>query len=56
MHGGVFIMLNLHRRSLRKRWWQLVDDAQAAAEAAARQAEVRAWKVMGAAVKVRRGR
>lgn len=41
------------RRGLRKAWWQLVDDVQAAAEAAARQAEVHAWKTKGAAVKVR---
>lgn len=40
------------RRSLRKAWWQLVEDVQLAAEAAARQAEVHAWKTKGAAVKV----
>jgi hypothetical protein len=40
------------RRGLRKAWWQLVDDVQVAAEAAARQAEVHAWKTQGAAVKV----
>lgn len=31
-----------------------MDDVQAAAEAAARQAEVHAWKTKGAVVKVRR--
>eukprot|EP00775_Hariotina_reticulata_P005188 gene5188-5426_t len=41
-----------YRRSLRRRWWQLVEDADAAAAERARQAEVQAWKVMGAAVKV----
>lgn len=40
------------RRGLRNTWWQLVDDVQVAAEAAARQAEVHAWKTQGAAVKV----
>jgi hypothetical protein len=40
------------RRDLRKAWLQLVDDVQVAAEAAARQAEVHAWKTQGAAVKV----
>jgi hypothetical protein len=40
---------------LRKAWWQLVDDVQVAAEAAARQAEVHAWKTKGAAVKVGSG-
>jgi hypothetical protein len=40
---------------LRKAWWQLVVDVQAAAEVAAREAEVHAWKTKGAAVKVRTG-
>lgn len=42
-----------NRRDLRKAWWRLVDEVQAAAETAARQAEVHAWKTKGAAVKVR---
>lgn len=40
---------------MRKAWWQLVVDVQAAAEVAAREAEVHAWKTKGAAVKVPTG-
>jgi hypothetical protein len=40
------------RRNLRRRWWQLVEDAGAAAAERARKAEVQAWKDRGAAVKV----
>jgi hypothetical protein len=41
------------RRALRSRWYELADAVEAAAEEAARQAEVHAWKSQGAAVKVR---
>jgi hypothetical protein len=41
------------RRALRSRWYELADAAETAAEEAARQAEVHAWKSQGAAVKVR---
>jgi hypothetical protein len=46
-------MLHHRRRALRSRWYELADAAEAAAEEAARQAEVHAWKSQGAAVKVR---
>ncbi|WIA20127.1 hypothetical protein OEZ85_005977 [Tetradesmus obliquus] len=41
-----------YRRALRSRWYELAEAAEAAAEEAARQAEVHAWKSQGAAVKV----
>ncbi|KAF8063098.1 hypothetical protein HT031_003937 [Scenedesmus sp. PABB004] len=41
-----------YRRTLRARWWELVNAAEAAAVDAARAAEVRAWREQGSAVKV----
>lgn len=41
-----------YRRALRRAWWSLADAAERAAQQAARDTEVTAWKARGAAVKV----
>jgi hypothetical protein len=41
------------RRQLLEAWWGAVDGAVKSAEAAARVAEVAAWKTLGQAVQVR---
>lgn len=50
--GNFMLAAATCRRALRSRWYELAEAAEAAAEEAARQAEVHAWKSQGAAVKV----